>query len=201
MARSSGPSSANAPRCGNRPIKTTSRTLKSNDECVSCGTKAIPRATSRRDQDASGLSARRTVPLAGCSIPPRILSSVVFPEPFGPMTPTRSPRATASDTSSRTGAPPPYAKETLSARSNPYSHDSASAQRGIPKHFLVFAVGQVETADEDVEVSRQLDADTRIEDRVARIRIRAAGKIRLEIERFRTLLNFREACQPSRVIS
>ena len=57
-----GPSSAKAPRCGKRPISTMSSTVKSNGACVSCGTSAMRRASSRRVQSASGRPSNGPMP-------------------------------------------------------------------------------------------------------------------------------------------
>src|SRR4051795_9296044 len=43
----------------------------------------------------------RTVPLSGSSSPASRNSSVLLPDPLGPITATTSPRSTASDTSTR----------------------------------------------------------------------------------------------------
>ena len=50
--------------------------------------------------------AHRTLPLSGCSVPARIRNSVDFPEPFGPITPMRSPSETVNETSSNSGFAP-----------------------------------------------------------------------------------------------
>src|SRR6266853_1636446 len=59
-------------------------------------------------------SSRRTSPASARWCPERTLSRVVLPEPFGPIRPTSSPRATAKLTRS-TARSPPKARDTLEA--------------------------------------------------------------------------------------
>ena len=78
-------------------------TVKSNVECVSCGTTAMRRASSRRDKRATRRAVERArVRAAGVSVPASSCSSVVLPEPFGPSRPTIAPRGTRYETSSST---------------------------------------------------------------------------------------------------
>ncbi len=51
-------------------------------------------------------SPTQTLPPDGCTKPPRMLSSVVLPEPNGPSSETNSPGAISSDTSSNTVTAP-----------------------------------------------------------------------------------------------
>ena len=88
-------------------MSTISTALKSNVECVSCGTTAIRRASSRRDRRSIGAASSAIRPRRGLSVPDISRSSVVFPDPFGPSKPTIAPRGTASDTSSTTSRPSP----------------------------------------------------------------------------------------------
>ena len=62
------------------------------------------RSASRRAKGS--LPARRTVPAVGVSRVPRMCSSVLLPEPDGPMTASASPRCTVSVTSRRIGSGP-----------------------------------------------------------------------------------------------
>src|SRR4051794_37665591 len=60
------------------------------------------RCDDRRDQRSSP---RQTCPLVGGTTPERTLTSVVLPEPLGPMTPTISPSPTPTLTSSSAWTP------------------------------------------------------------------------------------------------
>ena len=69
------------------------------------------RARSRRDMDAMGTPSSDTVPLVGASVPLSSRTSVVFPEPFGPMSPTIVPRRIERETSSSARVLRAYEKE------------------------------------------------------------------------------------------
>ena len=58
-----------------------------------------------------GAPSRDTVPLVGASVPLRSRTSVVLPEPFGPMSPAIVPRRIESETSSSARVPRAYEKE------------------------------------------------------------------------------------------
>jgi hypothetical protein len=64
------------------------------------------------------------------SVPFSRRSSVVLPEPFGPIRPTIDPRATDSETPSTTGLPPRYVNERSVASRN-------EARAGIGASFGV----------------------------------------------------------------
>ena len=105
MLTSSAPSSSNRPRCGYRPIRTISSTVKSNVEWVSCGTTAMRRASSRRESVSIAAPPTAIRPRRGDSVPDIRRSSVVFPEPLGPSSPTMAPLGTSSATQSTTSRP------------------------------------------------------------------------------------------------
>ena len=87
-------------------MSTISSTLKSNVECVSCGTTAMRRAISRRDSVSIATPSIVIAPRAGVTVPDSNRSNVVLPEPFGPSSPTIVPRGTLSVTPSTTRRPP-----------------------------------------------------------------------------------------------
>ena len=64
------------------------------------------RAIVPRDSDESGTPSRVTRPLAGLRVPASRRSSVVLPEPFGPIKPMSAPVGTSSDTPWMTGLSP-----------------------------------------------------------------------------------------------
>src|SRR3954468_15827444 len=65
-------------------------------------------------------------PAPGSRSPARTRASTVFPAPFGPTTPTRSPRITTRSTSSSTGSSP-------NAKSAPASATTRSPPRRAPQ--------------------------------------------------------------------
>ena len=74
---------------------------------------------------SSAAPSKRTVPASARTKPQMTLKSVVLPAPLGPITPTTSPGATASDTSSRAVNPP---KRTVTpATSSPITQGCCSA--------------------------------------------------------------------------
>ena len=75
----------------------------------------------------------RIVPVSGVSSPSRSRSSVVLPEPFGPISPTRSPRMIVV-VSSRTIARSPREKPTsrASTTSRPDRSASCACSRTVP---------------------------------------------------------------------
>src|SRR4029450_172173 len=112
-----------------------------------------------------------TVPSSGASRRPSSFRSVVFPEPFGPSTPTNVPGPTSIDTL-RTAAReavqprrPAYATETLRADSNADPDDAKTARRGIAEKFFVRPVEKVQRAREGLdamgEAPRRPDIDHR----------------------------------------
>src|SRR5215467_13837544 len=134
IAKSSGPSSAKAPRCAYRPMRTISIALKSKVTCVSCGTTATRRASSRRDNADSGMPSRTMLPVVGLRVPDNRRISVVLPEPFGPMRPTIDPRAADSETPSSTRAAPGYSKaRSTASRSIGDLHVERPATRSLDR--------------------------------------------------------------------
>src|SRR5687768_11039142 len=92
-----------------------SSTVYSNARCVSCGTIAILREMTDRGMMSRPVPSSSIRPAEGCSRPPSIRRSVVFPDPFGPRMPTRPPRGIRTLTSSNTREPRSYAKDTPEA--------------------------------------------------------------------------------------
>src|SRR5215213_9390595 len=78
------------------------------------------RALSLRDMPDTAWPAIETLPSSACSSVPAIVSSVLLPDPLGPMIATSSPAATARSTSIRAGtrvAPSPYDFDTCDTTS------------------------------------------------------------------------------------
>src|SRR5438067_8692167 len=143
------------------------------------------RASSRRPNAATATSSSVTRPDEGVMIPARRRRSVVFPDPFGPRTPTIVPRWTANDTSSST-ASRAYAKRTLSTCSNADTDDGAATQRRKSKRLFVFAVGNVEQPRVRVQVARHAK-------RAADVRNRVSGRVEESAERAEVRLDVEHA--------
>ena len=84
---------------GVRPKLTNCSTVKAKGTCNSCGTTAILRATPRLPQSCKLRPSSTTVPCCGRKTPLTRRSKVVFPDPFGPSSPTISPVRTSRCTS------------------------------------------------------------------------------------------------------
>ena len=98
--RSSRPATPSSPWCAERPIITTSRTVKGQSRRGSCGTSAQTRATRRRGAACGSKPASRTVPADGASSPATSRISVDLPAPLGPSSPTNSPSRAEKETPS-----------------------------------------------------------------------------------------------------
>ena len=72
------------------------------------------------------------IPSVGSVIRERILSNVLLPAPFGPITPTISPRATSKDTSSR-------AQTKRSSRSSLARKGARTIRECVPEHAVALA--------------------------------------------------------------
>ena len=80
-------------RCGARPMRTTSRTVKGSETAVSCGTTPYLSAPSRAHRGHGTDRVHPAAPhrTAGWSARDRARTRVDFPDPLGPITPTNSP--------------------------------------------------------------------------------------------------------------
>src|SRR3989441_136407 len=89
------------------PIRMLSKTERSRHRRLAWKVRAIPsRAIAWASRPVSRRPRKTTSPAAGAKRPVNALKSVVFPEPFGPITPTVSPSATTTSTPSRATSPP-----------------------------------------------------------------------------------------------
>ena len=73
---------------------------------VSCGMTAICLATSLREKWLTSRPFSATLPEGAFKIPVSARRSVLLPQPFGPVTPTKLPRERLKLTSRMTGVPP-----------------------------------------------------------------------------------------------
>ena len=87
-------SSSPAP-CDFAPSRTVSRMVAPSRKCGTCS--RWPTISPR---------VRTTLPSSGVSAPASRASSVDFPAPFGPISPTRSPSSTAAEIPSKRGLDP-----------------------------------------------------------------------------------------------
>src|SRR5688572_1350498 len=124
------------------------------------------RATSRRGMPRRFTPSIVTCPRDGRSVPARIFSSVVLPEPFGPRMPTKPPSGTCSDTPRSTGAWP-YANSMSAACSNADTGEEAARQRRKAEDFLVIAVEEIVHASEDRDAVDQSPGGAAVPCRVA----------------------------------
>src|SRR6266566_3288457 len=89
------------------PIRMLSKAERSRHRRLAWKVRAIPsRAIAWASRPVSRRPRKTTSPAAGAKRPVSALKSVVFPEPFGPITPTVSPSATTTSTPSRATSPP-----------------------------------------------------------------------------------------------
>jgi hypothetical protein len=79
------------------PSITFSITVLHGNSAFSWNTKAM----SRGSGPCTGVAPTWTVPVVGVSSPPMTLSSVLLPQPLGPIRHRSSPRAISSEVSSR----------------------------------------------------------------------------------------------------
>ncbi len=110
-------SNSKAPRCGVRPISTTSATRKGNGTAVCWGTTATVRASSRRRQDAIARPATVTRPRSDVQTRLATRTTLVLPAPLRPTSPSTSPARTSRLTPSRIVRPPRRTPTSWSARS------------------------------------------------------------------------------------
>ena len=98
-------------------MRTTSRTEKSSETDVSCGTTAMACAACRAERAPyKSPPSKSTAPPDGLSARESARTSVDLPEPFGPITPTKRPGISASDkAASAGGVPGAYCTEIFSA--------------------------------------------------------------------------------------
>src|SRR3989442_342850 len=89
------------------PIRMLSKAERSRHRRLAWKVRAIPsRAIAWASRPVSRRPRKTTSPAADAKRPVSALKSVVFPEPFGPITPTVSPSATTTSTPSRATSPP-----------------------------------------------------------------------------------------------
>ncbi len=103
--RSRAPSDARRARCW--PTSTLSRAERSENSRMFWKVRATPRRAMTCGRSAwMGCPSRRMAPPVGASSPDTMLMTVVFPAPFGPMSPWISPRSTAKLAPSTARTPP-----------------------------------------------------------------------------------------------
>src|SRR6266496_6417590 len=103
-----------------------SRTVRPPNAWLCWNVRASPRRPRRNaGQRVTSRSSRSTRPRVGRSKPLRTFTSVDFPAPFGPISPTTSPCRSSSETS-RSATMPANERETEEARSDPPGLPSVS---------------------------------------------------------------------------
>lgn len=103
-SRSRGPRRP-PPECGTLPIATVSSTVKSKSEVDCWDSAAMRRAESRKLIVSTSAPSTRTAPRVGRSARYTVRRIVDFPQPFGPIRPTTSPRPSDSEIPSTMGRP------------------------------------------------------------------------------------------------
>jgi hypothetical protein len=86
---------------------------------------------------STALPLKNTRPEVGRLSPAKISNNVLFPAPFGPMSPVKSPGASDKETASRTCTPPKRI-DTVAARNSEWSFRSKSSFTGS-SFFLIAA--------------------------------------------------------------
>ena len=96
------------PRLALAPTITFSTAVSPANRPTPCSVRAMPEPGElvRAHPVAARSPSKRTLPASARTKPQMTLNSVVFPAPLGPMTPTTSPGATVSETSSSAVRPP-----------------------------------------------------------------------------------------------